>query len=91
MICGSKIRSIGKCKKHGLLNGRCRAMSGFSPKRADEWNDQNYFFHEDLVQKKIVHINQIKLFNTLLSTLEPSASRKEAKLISLIKRLVLQK
>jgi hypothetical protein len=77
MICGSKIRSTGKCKKHGFLNGRCRSRSGFSPKRADQWNDQNYFFCKRVVEKKVLQINQIKLLNILLNSLEPFASEKK--------------
>lgn len=39
MLCQAKLR--GKdiyCRKHGMLNGRCRLHGGLSPKGRDHWN-----------------------------------------------------
>ena len=39
MLCGAKLRGRdAHCKKHGMLNGRCRLHGGLSPKGRDHWN-----------------------------------------------------
>lgn len=39
MLCGAKLRgSVAHCRKHGMLNGRCRLHGGLSPKGRDHWN-----------------------------------------------------
>jgi hypothetical protein len=42
MLCGAKLRGRDThCKKHGMLNGRCRLHGGLSPKGSDHWNFQS--------------------------------------------------
>ena len=41
MLCDAQTRSGKKCRKHGMLNGRCRLHGGLSPKGVDHWNYQD--------------------------------------------------
>jgi hypothetical protein len=38
MYCGAKLKNGNNCRKHGMLNGRCRLHGGLSPKGQDHWN-----------------------------------------------------
>ena len=79
MICGAKIRSLGICKKHGLMNGRCQSRSGFSPKRQDQCNAKEKLFENNLNVKNNLYHNQIKLCAAIINTLGKIVSKPRKK------------
>jgi hypothetical protein len=74
MLCGAKLRGRdAHCKKHGMLNGRCRLHGGLSPKGADHYNYQGKGCTKEERQQAVetnAYINHLKQLAISLGMIE---------------------
>ena len=66
MLCGAKLRGRdAHCKKHGMLNGRCRLHGGLSPKGGDHWNFQHGQATKECRQNTVEANSRIRLLELI--------------------------
>ena len=66
MLCGAKLRGRdAHCKKHGMLNGRCRLHGGLSLKGSDHYNYQGKGCTKEERQRTVETNARIKLLELI--------------------------
>ncbi len=61
MMCGAKLRGKNLfCKKHGMLNGRCRLHGGLSSKGKHHYNYQGKGCTKEEIQRVVEESAEVK-------------------------------